>query len=50
MNVTSVVVWSFLTAWSLCFCRYSDLQQNEISWTIEDMNGPFSALEKLKKL
>uniref|UniRef100_UPI003AAFCCC6 leucine-rich repeats and immunoglobulin-like domains protein 3 n=1 Tax=Centroberyx gerrardi TaxID=166262 RepID=UPI003AAFCCC6 len=27
-----------------------DLQSNEISWTIEDMNGPFSALDKLKKL
>eukprot|EP00066_Takifugu_rubripes_P007453 XP_003973018.1 PREDICTED: leucine-rich repeats and immunoglobulin-like domains protein 3 [Takifugu rubripes] len=27
-----------------------DLQKNEISWTIEDMNGPFSALEKLKRL
>lgn len=27
-----------------------DLQKNEISWTIEDMNGPFSALDKLKKL
>ncbi|KAG7247713.1 hypothetical protein CRUP_003912, partial [Coryphaenoides rupestris] len=27
-----------------------DLQTNEISWTIEDMNGPFSALDKLKKL
>ncbi|XP_008314176.1 leucine-rich repeats and immunoglobulin-like domains protein 3 [Cynoglossus semilaevis] len=27
-----------------------DLQNNEISWTIEDMNGPFSALEHLKKL
>uniref|UniRef100_A0A3Q2E6N5 Leucine-rich repeats and immunoglobulin-like domains 3 n=1 Tax=Cyprinodon variegatus TaxID=28743 RepID=A0A3Q2E6N5_CYPVA len=25
-----------------------DLQNNEISWTIEDMNGPFSALEKMK--
>uniref|UniRef100_A0AAY4EIH8 Ig-like domain-containing protein n=1 Tax=Denticeps clupeoides TaxID=299321 RepID=A0AAY4EIH8_9TELE len=27
-----------------------DLKNNEISWTIEDMNGPFSALDKLKKL
>ncbi|XP_056158051.1 leucine-rich repeats and immunoglobulin-like domains protein 3, partial [Lampris incognitus] len=27
-----------------------DLQNNEISWTIEDMNGPFSALDKLKQL
>uniref|UniRef100_A0A3Q2E4J5 Leucine-rich repeats and immunoglobulin-like domains 3 n=1 Tax=Cyprinodon variegatus TaxID=28743 RepID=A0A3Q2E4J5_CYPVA len=27
-----------------------DLQNNEISWTIEDMNGPFSALEKMKTL
>ncbi|XP_077565711.1 leucine-rich repeats and immunoglobulin-like domains protein 3 [Stigmatopora nigra] len=27
-----------------------DLQNNMISWTIEDMNGPFSALEKLKKI
>ncbi|XP_029901992.1 leucine-rich repeats and immunoglobulin-like domains protein 3 [Myripristis murdjan] len=27
-----------------------DLQNNEISWTIEDMNGPFSALDKLKNL
>ncbi|KAJ3612098.1 hypothetical protein NHX12_020375 [Muraenolepis orangiensis] len=27
-----------------------DLQNNEISWTIEDMNGPFSALDRLKKL
>ncbi|XP_051911931.1 leucine-rich repeats and immunoglobulin-like domains protein 3 [Hippocampus zosterae] len=27
-----------------------DLQNNEISWTIEDMNGPFSALDKLKKI
>lgn len=27
-----------------------DLQKNEISWTIEDMNGPFSALEQLKRL
>ncbi|KAJ4921776.1 hypothetical protein JOQ06_025944 [Pogonophryne albipinna] len=27
-----------------------DLQNNEISWTIEDMNGPFSALDKLNKL
>ncbi|XP_037552186.1 leucine-rich repeats and immunoglobulin-like domains protein 3 [Nematolebias whitei] len=27
-----------------------DLQNNEISWTIEDMNGPFSALDKMKTL
>ncbi|KAG8439728.1 hypothetical protein GDO86_005775 [Hymenochirus boettgeri] len=27
-----------------------DLKSNEISWTIEDMNGTFSGLEKLKKL
>ncbi|XP_030623053.1 leucine-rich repeats and immunoglobulin-like domains protein 3 [Chanos chanos] len=27
-----------------------DLKNNEISWTIEDMNGPFSALDNLKKL
>ncbi|KAI1882237.1 hypothetical protein AGOR_G00248620 [Albula goreensis] len=27
-----------------------DLKNNEISWTIEDMNGPFSALDKLRKL
>ncbi|MBN3300737.1 LRIG3 protein, partial [Amia calva] len=27
-----------------------DLKNNEISWTIEDMNGAFSALDKLKKL
>uniref|UniRef100_A0A8C5E883 Ig-like domain-containing protein n=1 Tax=Gouania willdenowi TaxID=441366 RepID=A0A8C5E883_GOUWI len=27
-----------------------DLQSNDISWTIEDMNGPFSALDKLKRL
>nr|XP_055046623.1 leucine-rich repeats and immunoglobulin-like domains protein 3 [Misgurnus anguillicaudatus] len=27
-----------------------DLKSNEISWTIEDMNGPFSALDKLRKL
>ncbi|XP_029019254.1 leucine-rich repeats and immunoglobulin-like domains protein 3 [Betta splendens] len=27
-----------------------DLHNNEISWTIEDMNGPFSALDKLQKL
>uniref|UniRef100_A0A8C7YSA3 Leucine-rich repeats and immunoglobulin-like domains 3 n=1 Tax=Oryzias sinensis TaxID=183150 RepID=A0A8C7YSA3_9TELE len=27
-----------------------DLQNNEISWTIEDMNGPFSALHNLKRL
>ncbi|XP_068132710.1 leucine-rich repeats and immunoglobulin-like domains protein 3 [Hyperolius riggenbachi] len=27
-----------------------DLKNNEISWTIEDMNGAFSGLEKLKKL
>ncbi|XP_076862555.1 leucine-rich repeats and immunoglobulin-like domains protein 3 [Brachyhypopomus gauderio] len=27
-----------------------DLKYNEISWTIEDMNGPFSALDNLKKL
>ncbi|XP_061663502.1 leucine-rich repeats and immunoglobulin-like domains protein 3 [Syngnathoides biaculeatus] len=27
-----------------------DLQNNEISWTIEDMNGPFSALDKLKNI
>uniref|UniRef100_A0AAQ4PIQ1 Leucine rich repeats and immunoglobulin like domains 3 n=1 Tax=Gasterosteus aculeatus aculeatus TaxID=481459 RepID=A0AAQ4PIQ1_GASAC len=27
-----------------------DLQNNEISWTIEDMNGPFSALGRLRKL
>nr|XP_015809178.2 leucine-rich repeats and immunoglobulin-like domains protein 3 [Nothobranchius furzeri] len=27
-----------------------DLQDNEISWTIEDMNGPFSALDKMKTL
>ncbi|XP_063073419.1 leucine-rich repeats and immunoglobulin-like domains protein 3 [Engraulis encrasicolus] len=27
-----------------------DLKNNEISWTIEDMNGPFRALDKLKKL
>ncbi|XP_062850761.1 leucine-rich repeats and immunoglobulin-like domains protein 3 [Trichomycterus rosablanca] len=27
-----------------------DLRYNEISWTIEDMNGPFSALNNLRKL
>ncbi|XP_077053683.1 leucine-rich repeats and immunoglobulin-like domains protein 3 [Siphateles boraxobius] len=27
-----------------------DLKCNEISWTIEDMNGPFSALDNLRKL
>lgn len=27
-----------------------DLKNNDISWTIEDMNGPFRALDKLKKL
>ncbi|XP_056312273.1 leucine-rich repeats and immunoglobulin-like domains protein 3 [Danio aesculapii] len=27
-----------------------DLKFNEISWTIEDMNGPFSALDNLRKL
>ncbi|XP_053318993.1 leucine-rich repeats and immunoglobulin-like domains protein 3 [Spea bombifrons] len=27
-----------------------DLKYNEISWTIEDMNGAFSGLERLKKL
>ncbi|XP_048863366.1 leucine-rich repeats and immunoglobulin-like domains protein 3 [Brienomyrus brachyistius] len=27
-----------------------DLKNNEISWTIEDMNGPFSALDSLRKL
>uniref|UniRef100_A0A8C2GPA1 Leucine-rich repeats and immunoglobulin-like domains 3 n=1 Tax=Cyprinus carpio TaxID=7962 RepID=A0A8C2GPA1_CYPCA len=27
-----------------------DLKYNEISWTIEDMNGPFSALDNLRKL
>uniref|UniRef100_A0A3P9H2M0 Leucine-rich repeats and immunoglobulin-like domains 3 n=1 Tax=Oryzias latipes TaxID=8090 RepID=A0A3P9H2M0_ORYLA len=27
-----------------------DLKNNEISWTIEDMNGPFSALHNLKRL
>ncbi|KAA0720851.1 Leucine-rich repeats and immunoglobulin-like domains protein 3 [Triplophysa tibetana] len=27
-----------------------DLRSNEISWTIEDMNGPFSALDNLRKL
>ncbi|XP_019371320.1 PREDICTED: leucine-rich repeats and immunoglobulin-like domains protein 3, partial [Gavialis gangeticus] len=27
-----------------------DLKNNEISWTIEDMNGAFSGLDKLKKL
>ncbi|XP_041934890.1 LOW QUALITY PROTEIN: leucine-rich repeats and immunoglobulin-like domains protein 3 [Alosa sapidissima] len=27
-----------------------DLKNNEISWTIEDMNGPFRVLDKLKKL
>ncbi|KAM9771564.1 leucine-rich repeats and immunoglobulin-like domains protein 3 [Syngnathus typhle] len=27
-----------------------DLQNNEISWTIEDMNGPFSALDNLKRI
>ncbi|KAJ8245552.1 hypothetical protein GJAV_G00271960 [Gymnothorax javanicus] len=27
-----------------------DLKNNEISWTVEDMNGPFSALDKLRKL
>uniref|UniRef100_A0A671SEX0 Ig-like domain-containing protein n=1 Tax=Sinocyclocheilus anshuiensis TaxID=1608454 RepID=A0A671SEX0_9TELE len=27
-----------------------DLKHNEISWTIEDMNGPFSALDNLRKL
>uniref|UniRef100_A0AAR2JVJ3 Ig-like domain-containing protein n=1 Tax=Pygocentrus nattereri TaxID=42514 RepID=A0AAR2JVJ3_PYGNA len=27
-----------------------DLKYNEISWTIEDMNGPFSALNNLRKL
>ncbi|KAG9490248.1 hypothetical protein GDO78_005898 [Eleutherodactylus coqui] len=27
-----------------------DLKYNEISWTIEDMNGAFSGLEKLKRL
>uniref|UniRef100_A0A8C3RHQ8 Leucine rich repeats and immunoglobulin like domains 3 n=1 Tax=Cyanoderma ruficeps TaxID=181631 RepID=A0A8C3RHQ8_9PASS len=27
-----------------------DLKNNEISWTIEDMNGAFSGLDKLRKL
>ncbi|XP_059360653.1 leucine-rich repeats and immunoglobulin-like domains protein 3 isoform X1 [Carassius carassius] len=27
-----------------------DLKYNEISWTVEDMNGPFSALDNLRKL
>ncbi|KAJ8374053.1 hypothetical protein SKAU_G00046330 [Synaphobranchus kaupii] len=27
-----------------------DLRNNEISWTVEDMNGPFSALDKLRRL
>ncbi|XP_055434982.1 leucine-rich repeats and immunoglobulin-like domains protein 3 isoform X1 [Bubalus kerabau] len=27
-----------------------DLKNNEISWTIEDMNGAFSGLDKLKRL
>lgn len=37
-----------LTTWSVFPER--DLQKNDISWTIEDMNGPFSALDKLKRL
>lgn len=27
-----------------------DLKNNEISWTIEDMNGAFSGLDKLRRL
>lgn len=27
-----------------------DLKNNEISWAIEDMNGAFSGLDKLRKL
>lgn len=40
----------FFTMWSVFVSSERDLQNNEISWTIEDMNGPFSALDKLKKL
>jgi len=32
------------------FSCFRDLKCNEISWTIEDMNGPFSALDNLRKL
>lgn len=31
------------------FCT-RDLKNNEISWTIEDMNGAFSGLDKLRRL
>lgn len=55
MNIASCSrfawVWSFYYAVCLCFLGGKrDLQKNEISWTIEDMNGPFSALDKLKRL
>lgn len=31
-------------------CNIRDLKNNEISWTIEDMNGAFSGLDKLRRL
>ncbi|XP_021240711.1 leucine-rich repeats and immunoglobulin-like domains protein 3 isoform X2 [Numida meleagris] len=38
-------------AWEFCQkLSELDLKNNEISWTIEDMNGAFSGLDKLKKL
>uniref|UniRef100_A0A8D2QEU2 Ig-like domain-containing protein n=1 Tax=Zonotrichia albicollis TaxID=44394 RepID=A0A8D2QEU2_ZONAL len=38
-------------AWEFCQkLSELDLKNNEISWAIEDMNGAFSGLDKLKKL
>ncbi|KAM4784226.1 leucine-rich repeats and immunoglobulin-like domains protein 3 isoform 3-T3 [Cyanocitta cristata] len=38
-------------AWEFCQkLSELDLKNNEISWTIEDMNGAFSGLDKLRKL
>ncbi|XP_023557479.1 leucine-rich repeats and immunoglobulin-like domains protein 3 isoform X2 [Octodon degus] len=38
-------------AWEFCQkLSELDLKNNEISWTIEDMNGAFSGLDKLRRL
>lgn len=65
LHATWVVIlafWVFLWGDACIFCEemvrvsltflliIRDLKNNEISWTIEDMNGAFSGLDKLRRL
>lgn len=48
MLVSFVKYLVLVSVTSLYYIR--DLKNNEISWTIEDMNGAFSGLDKLRRL